>query len=133
VTRPLHLAIRRSHPDAQGIVDRFNAQLRAMIADHTYHKLLHLDWINADIDGDGVAELVAGSERVGTIAPTTAYSLSTSVQNRMLPNKPGGTPGFYVGGTIYSDWASVPNRYKVEDPRNPDPKRSTGSIFTFRW
>jgi polar amino acid transport system substrate-binding protein len=133
LTRPLFFALRRDFPNAESIVARFNAEIRAMITDRTYHRILHLDWINADIDGDGVAELVAGSERVGTIAPTSAYSLSTSVQNRTLPDQPGGTPGFYVGGTIYSDWASVPNRYKVEDPRNPDPKRSTASIFTFRW
>jgi hypothetical protein len=133
VTRPLHFALRRDFPAAQSIVTRFNDQIRTMITDRTYHRILQLDWINADIDGDGVAELIAGSDRVGTLAPTSAYSLSTSVQNRMLPNKPGNAPGFYVGGTIYSDWASVPNRYKVDDPRNPDPKRSTASIFTFRW
>ena len=41
--------------------------------------------------------------------------------------------GFYVGGNIYSDWASVPNRYKVEDPQWPDASRSTASIFRFTW
>jgi hypothetical protein len=40
---------------------------------------------------------------------------------------------FYVGGNIYSDWASVPNRYKAEDQRHPDAERSTASIFSFRW
>ena len=54
VTRQLYLAVRRTLPDAESIVTRFNAQLRGMIADHTYHRLLHLDWVRADIDGDGV-------------------------------------------------------------------------------
>jgi hypothetical protein len=40
---------------------------------------------------------------------------------------------FYVGGNIYADWASVPNRYKAEDQRHPDAERSTASIFSFRW
>ena len=51
----------------------------------------------------------------------------------LTPKPTEGKSRFYVGGNIYSDWASVPNRYKVEDPRYPDPSRSTASIFTFRW
>ena len=49
---------RRSVPTPPSIIDRFNAQLRSMIADRTYHRLLHVDWISADVDGDGVAEFV---------------------------------------------------------------------------
>jgi len=45
----------------------------------------------------------------------------------------GGSQRFYVGGNIYETWASVPNRYKVEDPNFPDPSRSTASIFKFTW
>jgi hypothetical protein len=60
--RALHLAVRRAHPDAGSIVERFNAQLRGMIADRTYHRLLNVSWILADVDGDGVAELVPRNE-----------------------------------------------------------------------
>ena len=63
--RELYLAIRRTRPDAESIVTRFNAQLSGMIADRTYHRLLHVDWIRADIDGDGVAEYVPASDRTG--------------------------------------------------------------------
>ena len=35
VTRELYLAIRRTRTDAQSIIDRFNTQLKAMIADRT--------------------------------------------------------------------------------------------------
>jgi polar amino acid transport system substrate-binding protein len=133
VTRPLYLAIRKDFPDAQSIVDRFNAQVRAMIADHTYHRLLHLDWINADIDGDGLKELVPRTDRVGTVAPQAAYSITTTT-DKLVTRPPSGTqPRFYVGGNLYTDWASVPNSYKVEDPKRPDPSRSSASIFTFRW
>ena len=77
LTRPLYLAIRKDLPNAQSIVDRFNAQIRAMITDRTYHRLLHLDWITADVDGDGIAELVPRGDRVGAVAPKAAYSIST--------------------------------------------------------
>jgi polar amino acid transport system substrate-binding protein len=131
VTRPLHLAIRAELPNAQSIVDRFNAQIRGMIADRTYHRLLHLDWIHADVDGDGVAELVPRSDRLGTAPPQSAYLFSTTEQGGALQPGPGSR--FYVGGNLYTDWASVPNQYKVPDPDRPNFGRSAASIFTFKW
>ena len=44
-----------------------------MIADRTYHRLLHVDWILADVDGDGVLEYVPqaiGRDRRSRSAPT---------------------------------------------------------------
>ena len=73
--RQLHLAVSRTLPDAQSIIDRFNAQLRGMISDHTYHRLLHLDWVLADVDGDGRAEYVPQSDSTGASEPKRAYSL----------------------------------------------------------
>ena len=131
VTRQLYFAVRRTRPDAESIIDRFNAQLRSMIADHTYHRLLHVTWIRADVDGDGLAEYVPHSDRPGPFEPQRAYTLFSTEQ----PSSPSGStkPGFYVGGSIYTDWATVPDKYKVEDPKRPDPSRSTASIFRFVW
>jgi hypothetical protein len=42
-------------------------------------------------------------------------------------------PGFYVGGNIYRDWASVPDSYKIDDTKHPDPRRSTATLFKFSW
>jgi hypothetical protein len=135
VIRPLYLAIRRDLPNAQSLIDRFNAQLRGMITDRTYHRLLHVDWISADVTGDGVAENVPRSDRLGKAAPVSIYTLSTTKPPNVPTPKVLATkvPGFYVGGTLYSDWASVPNSYKVQDPNRPDPSRSAASLFTFRW
>ena len=131
LTRPLYFAVRRSRPDAESIVNRFNAQLRGMIADRTYHKLLHVSWIRADVDGDGISEFVPQNDRAGTVAPQRAYNLFTA--DKPATTKIDPTPRFYIGGNIYTEWASVPNRYKVEDPKRPDPARSTASIFKFSW
>jgi polar amino acid transport system substrate-binding protein len=129
VTRPLYLAVNRSRIDAQSIVDRFNAQLRGMITDRTYHKLLHVDWIAANIDG--TMQYVAASDQIGTSAPNHPYVLLSDSQPTL------GTevrPGFYVGGNIYADWASVPDNFKTESVTGkPDPRRSTASIFKFTW
>jgi polar amino acid transport system substrate-binding protein len=130
VTRQLYLAVRRARPDAESIIDRFNAQLRGMIADRTYHRLLHVAWLRADIDGDGLAEYVPHNDRPGPFAPQRAYSLF-STEQATSPSRT--QPGFYVGGNIYRDWASVPDSYKEPDPQWPDPRRSTASIFRFVW
>ena len=131
ITRELFLAVRRALPNAESIVSRFNAQLRDMIADRTYHRLLHVDWIQADVDGDGSPEYVPRTDQTGPKAPTHSYALSTQ-QPKSAQQTPGKN-GFYVGGTIYSDWASVPARYKSSFSQDPDPGRSTASIFRFTW
>ena len=132
VTRPLYFAVRRSRPDAESLISRFNAELRGLIADRTYHKLLHLDWIRADVDGDGVLEDVPFSDKAGTAAPQHIYSLKAT-DPRLAAKEIKLTPRFYLGGSFYTDWASVPNRYKVDDPKRPNADRSTASIFKFGW
>jgi polar amino acid transport system substrate-binding protein len=128
VRRELHLAIRRTRSDAETIVARFNAQLHGMIADRTYHRLLHVDWIRADVTGDGIAEYVPSNDRPSQ--PLRIYSLASPPDPRPEASS---KPGFYVGGTIYGDWASVPESYKDVNPTYPDPRRSTASIFKFVW
>jgi polar amino acid transport system substrate-binding protein len=130
ITRPLYLAVRRALPDAQSIVDRFNAQLRTMIADRTYHRLLHVEWIQADVDGDGRTEYVAQSDRSGSSEPLRAY---TVLSTDLPPPSSGNERRYYFGGTIYPDWAAVPQQFKGYDSQRPDPARSTASIFTFRF
>jgi polar amino acid transport system substrate-binding protein len=136
VTRELFLAVRRSRPDAASIISRFNAQLRGMIADRTYHRLLHVRWIRADIDGDGVPENVPIDDNAGPQAPQRVYTLplidtnSTSSLSKTVPV----SPRFYLGGSIYTDWASVPDKFKMTNPEAPpDPRGSTGTVFNFSW
>ena len=74
-TRSVHLSLHRSLPDAGAIIKGFNTQLRAMIADRTYHRLLHVNWIRADVDGDGQVEYVSDSDQAGKAQPERAYNL----------------------------------------------------------
>lgn len=130
VTRELYLAIRRTRSDAESIVARFNAQLQRMIADRTYHRLLHVDWIRADVTGDGLPEYVPADDRPGPSEPLRIYALpSTPAPASETSSK----PGFYLGGNIYRDWASVPESYKDVRPRYPDSRRSMASLFHFAW
>ena len=130
--KELHFAVRRSRPDAESIITRFNTQIRGMIADRTYHRLLHVDWIEADVNGDGVPEYVPRTDRTGPAEPLHIYHLFSAPPPPLgitTPDK----PGFYVGGNIYADWASVPENYKLSNSDAPDPRRSTASVFKFVW
>ncbi len=137
VTRSLYLAVHRSLPDGDSIISRFNTQLRKMIADRTYHKLLHVSWIVADVNGDGIPEYVPENDQAGTAPPKSAYSLFTERPSNG-PNVPTmNKPGFYVGGTIYPDWATVPDKYKIPPsavkPEDQDASRHTASVWKFVW
>jgi polar amino acid transport system substrate-binding protein len=133
VTRPLYLAVRRSLPDAESIVTRFNAQLRSMIADRTYHRLLHVEWISADIDGDGIVENVPQSDQTGPVAPQHVYTLFS--RDKLMAKPGGGTADqrYYVGGYFYNSWTDIPDSYKTSVAGRKDPKSSTLSVFTFTW
>ncbi len=126
LTRPMHLAIRRTRPDAARIIAEFNARIREMIADKTYHKLLHQEWIRADVNGDGVPEFVPVSDEAGQAEPKQAYSLFSTAGPEVEIKT-----GYFIGGNVYEDWDSVPDSYKRSRPAAPE--RSTASIFTFKW
>jgi polar amino acid transport system substrate-binding protein len=130
VTRQLFLAVRRTRPDAESIISGFNAQLQGMVADRTYHRLLHLDWITADVNGDGLFEYVPSDDAPGPKEPQQVYSLLSASGP---PSTATTKPGFYLGGNIYSDWLTVPDYYKVVYANRENPSRSTASIFNFKW
>ena len=59
----------------------------------------------------------------------TLFSAQEAAVQTQTPTK----PGFYFGGNIYGDWASVPESYKSVGSQPPDPRRSTASLFKFTW
>ena len=132
VKRPLYLAVRRSRPDADSIVERFNAQLRGMIADRTYHRLLHVGWIRADVDGDGLAEYIAQSDSSGPSEPERAYTLFAAGPE-VSPQVQGPQKRYMFGGAIYDTWSAVPEKYKNYDPQRPEPGLATAPIYKFTW
>ena len=128
LTRSLHFAVRRSLPDAESIISRFNAELRGMIAARSYHRLLHLDWIRADGNGDGRTEYVPMM-----IKPARSRRSVPTRSSRRAVRPRSRTRRFYFGGDIYEGWATVPQQYKAPDFSRPKPNQNTFKIFTFKW
>jgi ABC-type amino acid transport substrate-binding protein len=129
VVRTLHFAVNRRLPDAQRIIDLFNAQLIHMVADRSYHRLLQLDWIEADVDGDGRSEYVPRDDQPGPNPPDHSYQLFI---NRAAPDPTPG-PSFYLGGKVYPNWSAVPDNYKYPLPGGTFTRGSEFTIFTFKF
>ena len=133
LTRPLHLVLQRSLPDAQATHQELQHPDQAMITDRTYHRLLHVDWIRADVDGDGLLENVARSDRWARTAPEHAYDLFSQTALDAEVKQPATTERYFFGGAVYNGWSSVPDKYKVDHLDRPEHTHPTARIFTFNW
>jgi len=127
IVRTLHFAVRKDLPNAAMIIDKFNAELPVLIADHTYNRLLQLDWIQADVNGDGKLENIPMSDRAGATPPDHSYKLATS------SSEDSNSTGFYVGGKVYQNWSTVPDAFKLAGPNDTLSGGTKFSIFSFRF
>ena len=117
ITRSLHFALRKALPGAEVVINNFNREIQAMVADGTYNEILQLNWIHADVDGDGKFELVLGPDTAGLAAPDIGYALFAA--NMPEPGS-GAEARYYIDGQIYQGWQNVPERYKI--PMDSTPK-----------
>ena len=130
LVRTLHFALRRGLPGAQSIVAHFDAEMTKMIADRSYHLLLQVGWMEADVDGDGRMELVPASDRAGQEAPVRRYELVTVTAAKP---KPEGPKRFFLGGQVYEGWTNVPDKYKVMDTNRTAWGTQVVPVFSFKW
>ena len=97
------------------------------MADRSYHRLLNLDWIHADVDGDGLVEFVPHDDRIGPRPPERTYELfATSTPLA----EPGTTGRFFIGGDIYEGWSAVPDRFTASEFERP---AREFKLFTFSF
>lgn len=110
LVKPLHFALGKNVENAEEIISQFNEQIEEMIADESFNRILELNWIQADVDGDGVTELVLGSNMAGTAAPQNIYGLmmDNSYKEKNGPNR------YYIDGKLYEDWDNIPKSYKLD-------------------
>jgi polar amino acid transport system substrate-binding protein len=104
-TKMLYFALNKNVPDADIIISKFNDEIKLMVKDGTYNEILHINWIEADINDDGVTELVHTGNEVGVEPPTNPYSLFHGINS-------GEQQGYYFNGTFYKNWNEVPRKYK---------------------
>lgn len=110
LVKPLHFALGKNVENAEEIISQFNEEIEKMVVDESFNRILELNWVQADIDGDGVMELVLGSNMAGTSAPQNIYGLmmDNSYKDKNGPNR------YYVDGKLYEDWDNIPKSYKLD-------------------
>jgi len=131
IVRTLHFAIRKDFPNANTIINKFNSQLQGLVTDHTYNRLLQLDWIQADVNGDGKLENIPLSDRAGTVPPSHSYMLITAPSTPKTYSN--SAAGFYVGGKLYQNWTLVPDVFKLAGPNDTVSGGTKFSIFSFSF
>lgn len=111
IIRTLHLAIDRRVPDSRSIVSQFNHEISKMISDGTYNKILELNWIVADVNGDGQTELIMSGEHAGGQAPGPSYNVFVDTTRSNVDQ----THNYYINGVLYTSWEEVPAHYKQKE------------------
>ncbi|CAA6678670.1 MULTISPECIES: ABC transporter substrate-binding protein [unclassified Lentimonas] len=125
-TNPIHLAVRKNLPGAEDMIKKFDQTIRLMQADGTYNRVLRLNSIAIDIDGDGQKELVLADVNLGIEAPTGGYDVFAD--NTDAPKLPAKTR-YSIRDTIYNGWDAVPDDYRGMDDVIPDTREEGFSIF----
>ena len=124
LVKPLHLGIRKDVENAEAILKEFDEEIAEMIADGTFNDILELNWVQADIDGDGVVELVLGGDLAGTTAPQNIYGLMMDESFRAK----NGPKQYYVDGKMYESWDDIPKSYKLDLPENNMPTEEDAKV-----
>lgn len=126
--RKLHFALRRDVPGAEEIIDAFNTEIRGMLADGTYAGILQVDWIRADVDGDGLDELVTLGDSIGQAPPGTIYDVFGE-EPETEPEK----ERIFVAGSVYEGWDAVPEEYKRQTVPNEQRMKQGTTVFTLKF
>jgi ABC-type amino acid transport substrate-binding protein len=129
--RMLHFAIRKDVPGAQEIVSAFDIEMRRMLSDGTYGRILQVGWIRVDVDGDGLDEIVALGEYVGDMPPGRVYDVFGSAPEDLPPEK----QRIVVQGNVYEGWDAIPEELKMQGPAGPNDvtyKQGT-TLMTFKF
>jgi polar amino acid transport system substrate-binding protein len=123
LVRPLHLAIHKEVPGASDIIVQFNQTIKEMITDGTYNRILQLNLIQADVDGDGSLELITSGKMPASANPANSYSLFSG--EGTTSNQ------FVINGSKYQGWDNVPEEYKRPSMSNEDAQKFKIMSFDF--
>jgi len=130
VLRPLHFAVRKTLPNAAAVIDAFNKNIQALMADGTYNRLLQIAWIRTDISGDGVEDFVGtGGASPSMPAANSGYRIFLSAPPKTEPSR---SPSFVIDGKHYANWDEASRLLKDLAPKtmsDPDPTDEAGLVL----
>jgi len=107
----LHFAIRHDVPNSDKIISAFDGEIRKMLGDGTYAKILNVGWIRVDTNGDGLYELIPLGEHTAALTPGTVYDVFGEMpEDAPSPQK----QLIVIQGNVYKGWDAIPDRFKLE-------------------
>ncbi len=130
IRRNLHFAVRKAMPGSAAIVEKFDAEIKKMLADGTYNKILRLNWIRADVDGDGQTELVPMDPRAAAIPQTAGYKVLSPDASGDSADE---TDRYYIDGQTYEGWDDVPEHYKLPEEVFQKPDVPKPFLYQFKF
>jgi polar amino acid transport system substrate-binding protein len=115
ITRNLHFAVRKDLDSADLIISRFNEEILKMLADGSYNEILRIHQIMADVNGDGIDELVVSPGSANGAFDESFYYAPLSVSGMKKGNSK-----VVVKGKYYQSWEEVPDEYKKVEYKQED-------------
>lgn len=113
-TKNLYFGLSKQLENSDQILDSFNEEIQKMILDGTYHKILGVDWVETDINGNGIKELVYSGESAGESKPS-----ETNIYEIFEDDKEEIKQKYFVNGIYYDDWESIPDSLKKNPTVTP--------------
>lgn len=129
LVKSLHFALRKDISSGEEIITQFNEAIQTMMADGTYNRILELNWITTDVDGDGQLEMVLDGDKAGVNAPVNAYGV---YPGESLAKQSKSPERYYIGGKVYNGWDSVPDEFKQEIVMSSQDPYNTGIKLDFK-
>jgi polar amino acid transport system substrate-binding protein len=133
VRYPLYFALRKDYPGAVEIIEAFDRNVRAMMADGTYNTVLRVSWIRHDVNGDGIPEYVGSkksTQKTGADPATNPLSYPIFYSEPGPPTMSRQT-GYVVDGKSYNNWGDTATNLNRAGPTKPQGvyKYSTGFVL----
>lgn len=127
----LHFAVRKSHPNAKTLLEKFNKAIGTMIVDGTYNRMLGVDWVVADTNNDGINEYIVGNR----VSNRAADPVTSGNSYSLYGSEPelGRTSGikYRVLNQEYDSWDDAQKAINIEKQNRLSPNDETSGTFDF--
>jgi polar amino acid transport system substrate-binding protein len=125
-TKNLYFGLSKQIENSEEIIKLFNEEIQKMILDGTYHEILGVNWVETDINGDGIKELVSSGKTAGENKPS-----ETNIYEIFEDGKEENEQRYFVNGVYYNDWGSIPDSLKKTPTVTPLKNLNPGLQLNF--
>ncbi|MCH2214870.1 MAG: transporter substrate-binding domain-containing protein [Flavobacteriales bacterium] len=119
IAKSLHFAVQKSIEGSEKLMVEFDKTIAEMQKDGTYHRILKLNWIQVDVDGDGTLEMIPGANAGREMQNAYSINGQNSDNSRI-----------YYSGKYYN-WEELPEDVRRTGINRRDVQDATFLSFEF--